>query len=450
MKWFEINRTEIFHLINGGPSLQNWESGSELVFAYRDASLTAQWDALASRARPDNDTRQAHLVQLITRQQEIADLYRRRDALAIELQGNVWPATKDAAWTAFRIEIERALAADAPAVKGVLDRFEAMDGPDLLADLARLIDLCADANDAAAKRELTMLSGSTLALAVARFNQHFLSDTTPARSSPAFHDEVKASLEMTERQVWQALVNEDLAGASGLALAWARVASGHIEEAIIHVAAAAHQRRAATANIIAEGRFALTLSALLGELMRAVTVGWYVAWLTNGYAKQEAIQSCVSAAKTRPFATAAAAPSIVDFSALAGRADGDLVSIEGVVGAMDLLDPNDVSMASVSNGQGGTVDIFSSHARLDAHGMSPGAYIRVSGRWQRASSALNGPALLVDNVPVVDLEDANWSDWVTDQTRLIFATTELATQCSWEPGDDGAANALQYGTWFVA
>jgi len=417
---------------------------------YRTASLAQRWGTLASRARTDNEEREAHLLEMMKRQEEIADLYSRGDSLRVELESGKFPVTTNAEWPAVRVQVEQMLGVNAPDARAALEKFEGMDGPELLADFTEVVDLAASAVDAAVTRELLMLTGATLALAVAGFNEHVLSMTVPGRPSAAFHDEVKASLDVARRQVWETLKGPDLVVASTFALELARLASRQTEGGLIHIAAISTRRRTVGSSFVDDGRLALQLGALMGELMHAITLGWYVAWLTKGHGSQEALRSWVSAAKTFPFATTSSPRATVDLSTLAGRPDGDPVSIEGVIDAMDLLGANGAAIASISDGHGETVDIFSSEAGLDTQGMSPGAYVHVSGRWQSASNVVNGPAVLIDTVHLPDSPSLTWDGWVIDQMRPILAPSALAARCSWEPGNDGAANPLQYGSWFVS
>ena len=49
----------------------------------------------------------------------------------------------------------------------------------------------------------------------------------------------------------------------------------------------------------------------------------------------------------------------------------------------------------------------------------------------------------MDPVKRADLAKKSWTDWVT--LELGVTSTDLAVASSWEPGDDGAVNPVQYG-----
>lgn len=417
------------------------------------------WDALANQARGELKARRDDMQEMAQRQERIAGLFHRTDALATSIKAIGVPIAKHDNWTTIRKQVKKKLQSRGIApdrVNKVIARLEAADEREVRNAMSKGIEGSGNQLNGLAQVHLTAMAGATLALAVARFNQLVVAGTTPTASPAAFCDQTESRLATAEREVWKALREGDLFAARAHATDLGRLAASSVlDGALPHGAALAARRHSPTTDFIKDGRLALRLGDLIRDLLGAVVLGHYVAWLAKWPENTTPTRHWLRAARDLPFPGKFKAPHAASIATLAAKptaSDGKALTIEGVLGSVQIVHRGRkaISSAPVSDGNGKSVTIAIPYIKLDSGGMVPGAYVRVSGTWQKGSTEVDGPALLIDRLNLGELSRQSWSDWATLQLRPILESVPhgLAAGWSWEPGVDGAGNPLRYRTWF--
>jgi hypothetical protein len=373
------------------------------------------WTTLASLARAEMAARRADLGEMLPRQRAINQMVQRRDEALILLAAN----------------------------KPGRDAARKMAAP--LHDLAAgLTDLARD--------QLSAQMASTLALAVAAFNQ---SDPSQAEPSTAHVAGVEKRLAAARKAVHVALQSANLTAVA--AAAADLVAAAHAQlfnHCLAPAAALAARRRDSAGDFSADGRLALRYADAIREALHGIALGRYLAWAAYWKPEIDAIGLWIDAAQTLPFASAYQTPPPIAIAALAANPaayDGQALTVEGRLGAVAIIHRGRkaISSAAIADRKAKSITVAIPYIKLDSGGMTPGAYVRVAGVWQQSSKEVAGTALAMDRINLGELGKSSWSDWAKSKLAAVFQPTphNLAAAWSWEPGVNGAGNQLRYGTW---
>jgi hypothetical protein len=374
------------------------------------------WTTLASLARAELAARRADLGEMLRHQRAINQMLLRSDEAMILLGAS----------------------------KPGRDAAKRMAAP--LHDLAAgLTDLARD--------QLSAQMASTLALAVAAFNQ---GDSSQPAATTAHVASVEKRLAAARKAVHVALQSANLTAVAAAATDLVAAARAQLfDQCLAPAAALATRRRGPAGDFSADGRLALRYANAIREALHGIALGRYLAWAAYWIPEIDAIGMWIDAAQTLPFASAYQPPPAVSIAALAADPegyDGQAVTVEGRLGAVAIVHRGRkaISSAAVADRKAKSITIAVPYIKLDSGGMTPGAYVRVAGVWQQSSKEVAGAALAIDRINLGELGKSSWSDWAKSKLAAVFQPTphNLAAAWSWEPGANGAGNQLRYGTWF--
>jgi hypothetical protein len=432
---------------------------ADLRFKYLGSILKGNWETLAGLARADLKARRVHLRGMRLSQDRAAALAAKMGYLAAYAKVFYAPFSKREDWPVLREKTKHLLmthhVSPDEAAKMLAD-FETKERRPAWPGWFMRSTERIEALDRLARQELAATMGATLALAVARYNQHVGGNVHPTTDPRKVCKRIQAETDQAESDLYRALAAADLPLAWAYATRLSRTAAASLMNSVlIHSAAVAIKRRAGSDGP-EEGRLALTCGNLTRQLLRAIALGQYVAWIASWPANAPLAREWLLAAGRLPFAANSkpcATAAVANLAARPATADGKLVTVEGKLGAVKIVHRKRkvISSAPVSDAKGKSITIAIPYCKLDSGGMVPGAYVEVSGTWQKQSKEVSGSALLIDRLSFGELGKRAWRDWATAQLAHVFAPVPhgLAASWSWEPGSDGAGNQLRYGVWFA-
>jgi hypothetical protein len=424
------------------------------------AIMSQSWPRLASKARAELKAGRSRLDAMKDRQRRIQEIGQSVTWAAVLAEAAFVPTAKRQDWTSLRKQIKQRLLGDgltATKANAALNKFEAMDGTELGKQGKRLVELLTNQLNAQAQKQFAALSGAVLALAVARFNESIAAPTDVPATAASTAAGMKSRLDQVEKKIWTELGADNVlaAGAYGAYLVHIG-ATALMNEVLPKAAAVSVRRHSPSGSFTQDGRLAIELGDLIRALLRAIALGRFVAWLAKWPTDNNEVQDWIAHAKKLQFPPGHAPPVSQTISTLAvdsARLDGGDLSIEGVLGPVTIVHRGRkaISSATVTDSKGKSVKIVIPYIKLDSGGMVAGSYVRISGKWQKLSKEVGGPALLIDRLNFGELGKRSWSDWVTTRLRHSFEAVPhgLAASWSWEAGADGTGNQLRYGTWFA-
>ena len=375
------------------------------------------WTTLADLARAESAARRADLDEMVRHRNMINQMLQRRDEGAVLLGANSAART---------------------ALKGMTTK---------LGDLAEQLT-------GLAQNHLSCHMAATLAMAVARFNR-----LDPSQGAPNTTDagQIDKQLQTARKAVYSALQAGNLMTVRARATDLAATAGSLLfDRTLLAAAALSARRKAGVGDFTADGRLALRYAGLIRQELRDLALGRYLAWVAYWHGDVEAIGCWTEAAQTLPLTLSYKAPPAVAIATLAAdpaAMSGQLVTVEGALGPVTIVHRGRkaISSAPVADKKGRTITITIPYIKLDSGGMTPGAYVRITGLWQQSSKEVAGPALLIDRLNMGELGRRSWNDWTIGRLASVFQASphNLAAEWSWEIGANGAGNQLRYGTWFV-
>lgn len=299
--------------------------------------------------------------------------------------------------------------------------------------------------DEVAEASFAGLMGAELAVCVAQLNIAAGAPSARLHKSEAFFAATERALAADERQWYQDLRSGKVPTPS---LTRPRKLVEQFERSLGYVGAIAAERRQNPEDREL-GRLALRGANLIRSLLRNLALRYALAWIGSDHPSSQAYQRWLRSVASRRFQSAFRMPRRISARA-AQRATGDeLVSVEGLLGAVDIRHVDRVPISHAVLRDRGTISLMTKHRKMDSGGMVKGAFVRVVGRPTRDRAG--NPELELVRRRYLDLAGSSWSDWATMQLRAIFEASPqgLATDWSWEPGVDGAGNQLRYKLWYV-
>ena len=162
------------------------------------------------------------------------------------------------------------------------------------------------------------------------------------------------------------------------------------------------------------------------------------------------------AAERLPFSSRHSMPRKRTLSGLinnSSRNDGKEVTVEGVLGELDIRHSGParvLSVAVIQDANGNTLKAVLPYIKLDSGGMVPGAAVRISGNWHHLSDKIDEPALHADRLSLSERARESWQDFATFELRRVYTPIPhgLAISFSWESGLEGPGNQLRFGIWY--
>ncbi len=432
---------------------------AERIGYLRRVQSTA-WNALSEQARAELRARRNDVAEMEKRQTKVAGILARNSSLKTSLESNWVPVNKQKDWSTIRDGVAdefKKRKVHKKLREKLLKRFRSFHPREARKQLFRVVTSNMERLDKQMQVQLASKMGATLALAIARFNAGIETKWTDSEQKPGnVCREVENWLQAAEREIWSALRAEDTFAAKGHGTDLARQAARTLFDCILPLSSAiAAKRESDKASFSRDGRLALRLGGLTRDLLRAIALGQAVTWVAGWPGNASATREWTRRARRLKFPTKVKQPRLVPVADLAtnnARWDGKEITIEGVLGAVQIVHRRRkvISSASVSDARGRSVIVEIPYIKLDSGGIAPGSYVRLSGTWQEESRETHGPALRIDRRNFGELAKASWSDWATMQIRGIYETVPhgLAARWSWQPGAKGAGNPLIYGTWF--
>jgi hypothetical protein len=306
-----------------------------------------------------------------------------------------------------------------------------------------------------AQRNLTCLMGAILALCVAQFNRAVKARLEVAPLSARSVRALEAEVLTREKEIWEALKRQDLAGASREAKELADRAALLLSKTVDQAAAIARLRKDAP-NSGKNDVMAIETGNLIRKLLLAIALGRWVTWLAAWGGREKMLQQWQQAAARRKFRSEHKVPPRVPVAALlanGGGFDGKVVSLRGVLGPVTITHRGKkvVSRAPLFLSNGRSVELILPHIKLDSGGLVPGASAEIAGTWRLKSTEAKGPALQIQRRKLGEESRSSWLAWVEASLQHFIEVVphQLVATWSWEPGPNGAGNSLLYGTFFA-
>jgi hypothetical protein len=197
---------------------------------------------------------------------------------------------------------------------------------------------------------------------------------------------------------------------------------------------------------------ALALAELARWELTASAVGAAVAWAAGAGVRSPQWRAWTNEAAAATGSRAAfPRPRDAAIDGLAGRRDGSRVTVTGRVTSVDIAHRRGKAISTVVLDDGtGAVDCVLSYIKVDSGGLKVDGAARLTGSWARVVPDTGGPGILLDRLAQSDARS------FPQRARLAIAPEaspwphQLNAAWTLEPGREGAANLLRYGTWYAS
>ena len=426
----------------------------DLVLAIK----SQQWERLARFARRLIATTRRHNTRHMRYQQEAVQFIRNlKFAHTAILQ--LAPPRMSAIDPGFRTAVQSGLSSRGLSRKDTQNLLARLDQIDpkqyyqtidsLLTDWTRCINELAEVNG-------TIQMSAILGLAVAAFNKAAKASQTLRSSASNFVEDAWSSLDKIETDILRTLHQRDAFCVWGLACELrVRATRDLFLGGIQHAATLANQRR--TKPDDAElGRTAVRMGNLIRRQLRAIAFSHALEWTTRwGDKSQEFLRYANAAQKFRSLSSAVRWPRAVHLRSLllrGRRYEGKAWSIEGRVDSLLVQHRAGKPVSTIHIVRDKTsVPVVLGYIKPDSSGLVPGSWCRLAGVWRHDSKHCDTPALELHRLPLAELAQTSWVEYVTHDIahRLAVTPHSLAAEWSWETGPNGAGNPLRYGVSFV-
>ena len=417
------------------------------------------WDGLINFARNELSIRHSAVTTMEQRQEQVIAL-NKKIRKAVTFSNAIWiPLTKGEGWETINDQLKQELSKKnitSDKADGMINDILSIDIPEVANNATEASINTIKQLDHLACKQMTAFMGASFALAIARLNKPLEVETSLTLKPEVFCKQAEKQLVSTETAIWESLRKGDLVTSRSYSCILSQQAATMLMNGSLqYVRAISKKRLSQSCDFIKDGRLAIRFGALVRSQLRAIALGHMVAWLSNWEENGPLTSNWLKSAKKLPFASKIKIPTLVPIASVAAnpaKYDGEELTIEGVLSSVKIMHRGRkvISSGEISDINGTSVKITIPYIKLDSGGMIPGAFVRISGTWQKESKEINGSALLISRYNFGELSKISWSDWATLQLRSIFEQVPngLETTYSWEAGINGAGNPLRYGVWY--
>lgn len=305
--------------------------------------------------------------------------------------------------------------------------------------------------DSAIVGRFSALAAAELAAAVSRFNSIVTNGPLP-KPSRTIGRTSEAEASSLLRAVHSALKTGSRAIVRAKAKA-AGVRASKLLPLLIKAAAydALHDRSSVD---VALGRHALDVADGLRSVLLIASAARMLGWMAGWPEDSPFFARWVQVAKTTAFRQAVTRIKPTSLSEIANNMhefDGMRISVEGRVGSITIIHRGQKSISSttLTDASGAQIRIGLPYIKIDAGGLVPGTFARITGRYASRHEDFDSPVLIPERRNLTDEAGASWLAWLALEMQPFHWSVphNLSMEWTWSPGGEGPGNPLKYRIW---